>query len=148
MNIEPPVQGRADYSVVYSFFNKWEEPLRGGRVHVFFRKRFPSRLPQRVYFYIGAPVMAVVGSARITKIERVSVEQALELSDKGCIPKAELTRYLGDRDSVGAIHMDDFSFFKNPVSADALASSIVFSPPQNFQNLSNDDEEVLMELSR
>lgn len=143
-----PNQERRGHSVVYSFFNKWDEPLRSGKVHVFFRKRFPSKPPHRVYFYIGAPIMAVVGSARITKIERVSAREALSLAHRGCIPESELAKYLADRDSVGAIHMDSFEFFNHPVSANDISSRMVFSPPQNFQNLSAEDEAMLKEMGR
>ena len=148
MSKENLTQERRGHSVVYSFFNKWEAPLRSGKVHVFFRKRYPSKMPQRVYFYIGAPLMAVVGSARITKIERVTAGQALSLAHRGCIPETELAKYLADRESVGAIHMDNFEFFNHPVSADDISSRMVFSPPQNFQNLSAEDEEMLMEMGR
>lgn len=144
-NLTQEPRGR---SVVYSFFNKWEAPLKSGKVHLFFRKRFPSKLPDRVYFYIGAPVMSVVGSAKVTKIERVSASQALSLAPRGCIPEAELAKYLADRDSVGAIYMDCFEFFNRPVSADDISSRMVFSPPQNFQNLSAEDEKMLVEMGR
>ncbi|MBB4642746.1 hypothetical protein [Rhizorhapis suberifaciens] len=148
MSEENVAQKQRGHSVVYSFFNKWEAPLRSGKVHVFFRKRFPSKSPVRVYFYIGAPVMAVVGSAKISKIERVSADQALSLAPRGCISEDELAKYLADRDSVGAIHMEDFIFFDKPVQADEISSRMVFSPPQNFQNISAEDEEMLMEMGR
>lgn len=148
MSEESYNQERRGHSVVFSFFNKWEEPLRSGKVNVFFRKRFPSKLPNRVYFYIGAPIMAVVGSAKITKIERVSASQALSLAPQGCIPEIELAKYLAGRDSVGAIHMDNFEFFNHPVGADDISSRMVFSPPQNFQNISAEDEAMLMEMGR
>lgn len=135
-------------SVIYSFFSKWEEPLRQGRVKVFFRKRLPSRPPKRVYFYIGAPVMAIIGSAKVSKIERISAKQALSLADRGCISDLELKKYLGDRDSVGAIHMQNFEFFDRPVSVADISREMVFSPPQNFQNIDADDEAVLRELAR
>lgn len=130
-------------SVIYSFFDKWEQPLRAGKVGVFFRKRFPSKKPKNVYFYIGAPVMAVIGRAAVTKIERLSKKDALSLADQGSISRDELDRYIGDRNSVGAIHIDDFEFFAHPVSASAISSVIVFSPPQNFQKISEEEEAVI-----
>lgn len=144
-NLTPEPRGHA---VVYSFFNKWEAPLRSGSVHVFFRNRFPSKLPRRVYFYIGAPVMAVVGRAKLKKIERVSASQALGLAPQGCISETELAKYMADRDTVGVIHMEGFEFFDHPVSAADISTRIAFSPPQNFQNLSAEDEEMLMEMGR
>ncbi len=142
------IQEPRGHSVVYSFFNRWEEPLRSEKVRVFFRKRFPSKLPDRVYFYIGAPVKSVIGSARVSEIKRLSAKDALDLSSLGCIPKTELANYLGDRESVGAIYLDEFDFFPRPVELVEIENVMSFSPPQNFQNLDADEERMLRELAR
>ncbi|TIX93551.1 hypothetical protein [Rhizobium sp. P44RR-XXIV] len=141
-------QERRAHSVVYSFFSRWEEPLRSENVRVFFRKRFPSKLPNRVYFYIGAPVKSIIGSASVSDIKRLHVQEALDLSSLGCITKAELANYLGERESVGAIYLDDFEFFPRPVGLLQIENVISFSPPQNFQNLDAEEEQMLKELAR
>jgi predicted transcriptional regulator len=131
------------HSVIFSFFEKWEAPLRSGKVSVFFRKRFPRELPNRVYFYIGAPRMAIIGSAAVKSIELISSHHALSLAERGVISQEELSRYLRGRDSVGAIHIGDFDFFPRPACLGEITRTMVFSPPQNFQKIQSGDEQIL-----
>lgn len=133
--------------VLYSFFQKWEKPLREEQVRVFFRKRFPSKTPKRVYFYIGSPAMSVIGSAKIDKIERVKKADAISLARLGSISIDELDKYIGDRETVGALHISDFQFFNNPIPIGALSAEIGLLPPQNFQKLSNEEHELIERLS-
>ena len=133
--------------VLYSFFHKWEKPLRDEQVRVFFRKRFPSTTPKRVYFYIGSPAMSVIGSAKIDKIERVKRDDAFSLASLGSISIDELNKYLGDRETVGALHISDFRFFDSPIPIGILSAEIGLLPPQNFQKFSDEERELIESLS-
>ena len=134
-------------SVVYSFFQKWEGPIRSGEVQIFFRKRFPSQKPERVYFYIGSPTSSLIGSAAVEKIEQISKKDALSRAEQGCISRAELDRYIGDREAVGAIFLADLRLFKQPVLLSDVQERIGLLPPQNFQKLSNSECSVIEELA-
>lgn len=133
--------------VLYSFFHKWEKPLRDGLIRVFFRKRFPSKTPRRVYFYIGSPAMSVIGSAKIEKIETLTKHSAQLLASHGHISIEELNKYIGSRDSVGAIHISDFQFFSSPIHINKLTNEIGLLPPQNFQKLSFEERELIERIS-
>jgi predicted transcriptional regulator len=134
-------------SVVYSFFQKWEQPIRSGKVRLFFRKRFPSQKPARVYFYIGSPIASVIGSAAVEKMERLSQKDALSLAEQGCISRDELASYIGERESVGAIYLMDFRLFKKPVALIRLQEKIGLLPPQNFQKLSEAALSVIEDMA-
>lgn len=137
---------RSGESVVYSFFQKWENPLRAGRVRLFFRKRCPVQKPARVYFYVGTPLKALIGSAAVSRIDRVSREEALLLTEKGCISPEELLRYIAHNSSVGVIWIEDFQFFDESIPASTLLAEIGLSPPQNFQKISAEDEAAIRKL--
>ncbi|MGO9772270.1 MAG: hypothetical protein ACLPSW_22515 [Roseiarcus sp.] len=134
-------------SVVYSFFQKWERPIRSGEVQIFFRKRFPSQKPERVYFYIGSPTSALIGSAAVEKLENIEKKDALFRAEQGCISRDELDRYIGDRETVGAFYLVDFRLFKHPVSLKRIHEKIGLLPPQNFQKLSKSECSVIEELA-
>lgn len=136
----------SNHSVVYSFFHKWEVPLRAGRVHLFFRKRYPIQKPSRVYFYVGSPLMAIIGSASVVGVARLPKDEALLLADDGCISVRELSNYIGDSQAVGVIRIDDFEFFENPIPAYKVAAEIGLSPPQNFQKISAEEEAAIRGL--
>lgn len=134
-------------SVVYSFFYKWEAPLRAGRVRLFFRKRCPAEMPSRVYFYIGSPLKALVGSAAVSQIDRVSKDDALLLAGDGCITSDELSEYIGHSNAVGVLWIEDFHFFAHPIPAAKMMAEIGLSPPQNFQKISAEDEAAIRKLT-
>ncbi|WP_143738536.1 hypothetical protein [Erythrobacter colymbi] len=136
----------ANKSVVYSFFSKWESLLRSGKVKLFFRKRCPAHLPPRVYFYIGSPKKQLIGSAAVTRIDRISKDDALSLAHHGCISGDELSDYIGMSKSVAALWIDDLDFFRHPLSANQIMDEIGLSPPQNFQKISTESEILIRKL--
>lgn len=136
----------ANKSVVFSFFYKWEVLLRSGDVKLFFRKRCPSQLPPRVYFYIGSPLKQLIGSAAVKRIDRLSKIDALSVANYGRISIDELSEYIGQSSSVGALWIDDLDFFERPISADQMMHEIGLSPPQNFQKISSQSESLIRKL--
>lgn len=142
-NIQASDRQRLGDSVVYSFFQKWEQPIRSGKVRIFFRKRIPSQRPWRVYFYVGSPKAEIIGSAAVDKLEELSKKEALLLIDQGCISYEELDKYIGDRKTVGAIYISEFRFFSEPVSLSKIRTKISLSPPQNFQKLSESEQSII-----
>lgn len=133
-------------SVVYSFFSKWEALLRSGKVKLFFRKRCPAHLPPRVYFYIGSPKKQLIGSAAVTRIDRISKDDALSLAHHACISCDELSEYIGMSKSVAALWIDDLDFFHHPLSANQIMYEIGLFPPQNFQKISTESEILIRKL--
>lgn len=131
-------------SVVYSFEGRWEDALRKGGVRVFFRKRRPTKLPRRVFFYVGVPVKAIIGYAEVESISSTSLSEAVAIRNLGEISENELTKYIGQRGSVNAIRISSPIIFAKPICLSALKEQFSFNPPQSFSILGDDFEAALI----
>ena len=128
-------RNKADISetVVFSFEDRWKQPILGNEVNVFFRKRVPtSSVPRQVLFYISSPTSSIVGFARILSIAKVTKAVAVEHRLAGAISELELTRYMSNRDDIHMITMADQHIFGHQVPLAKLLSLGIFHPPQNF----------------
>lgn len=130
--------------VIYSFDGRWEEPLRRGDVRVFFRKRRPVRMPSRVFIYLGVPVKAIIGSAKVESISAVTLDEAIAIRRDGAITENELIKYIGDKGSVHAIRIDEIKIFTKAFSLDELNRDFNFNPPQSFSIMSAEIEGALL----
>lgn len=119
-------------SVIYSFQGRWESLLRRGKIGVFFRKRRPVSLPQKVFIYVGVPLKAVIGFAIVKSISEVSLAQANTMANEGGISEQELFNYIGNNGIVHAIKIHDMVIFKEPIGLSYLKNEFGFSPPQSF----------------
>ena len=134
-------------AVIYSFKSRWESDLRSKDLGVFFRKKAPKNIPSTVLFYVGNPIGAVIGMARVTKIEKVDISQAIDLAELGKIKIEELQTYLGDKKYLNAIFISEHVLFKKAVGSRGLRSIFNFFPPQNFNQISNDIKDEIVRLS-
>lgn len=132
-------------TVVYSFGGRWEEPLLNKEISVFFRKRRPVVLPDKVFFYIGSPVKKIVGFSKVISIEPISFAGAKQYMKAGKISENELIDYIGKNGHVHAIHIQDIEIFKNPIDLDSLRDEFDFNPPQSFSKVSANFERWLVE---
>lgn len=135
-------------SVVYSFEGRWEEALRKGQVRVFFRKRRPTKLPQRVFFYVGAPVKSIIGFADVEGINCTSLSEAIEIRGHGAITENELIKYIGQGGQVNAIRVSIPTIFAKAVDLSELKEHYSFNPPQSFSILDDSFEAALMGISK
>lgn len=139
---------RENPSVIYSFDGRWEEPLRRGEVCVFFRKRRPVRIPSRVFIYLGVPVKAIIGYAKVKSINAVTLKEAIAERSDGSITESELINYIGDRETVHAIRIDHFKIFTRSFRLDELTRDFNFNPPQSFSIASAEIESALLGPSK
>lgn len=138
----------ATKSIVVSFAAKWQEPLTHNDVTVVFRKRGPANFtPDFLYFYVGAPVSAVIGRAKITEFERLATDEAVRLADEGHINEKELRAYATGYDALVVFHLGRLQLAKTELSYSTLASSFGFSPPQSFFVLSKEGKSQLNKLA-
>lgn len=135
---------KKNLSVVYSFEGRWEEALRKGEVRVFFRKRSPTKLPSRVFLYVGVPVKAIVGFAEVESISSTSLSEAVAIRKAGAITENELIRYIGQSGQVSAIRISAPTLFRKPLSLSDLKERFSFNPPQSFSIVDDDFEAALM----
>lgn len=134
-------------SVVYSFEGRWEEALRKGQVRVFFRKRRPTKLPRRVFFYVGVPVKAIIGFAEVEGISCTSLSEAIAIRSLGAITENELVKYMGQGGQVNAIRVSIPAIFTKPLDLFELKERYSFNPPQSFSILDDVFEAALMGMS-
>lgn len=136
-------------SVMFSFRSQWLNPLMSNQISVFFRNKPSSnKQPKYVYFYLGSPIMSVIGYARIKDIRLVTKEEAIAISDIGKISQEALEKYIGSRTNTGAIFIERPYFFNSPITLRSLQSSGVFHPPQNFFFLSQWGKEEIERLGQ
>ena len=131
-------------SVVYSFEGRWEEPIRHGKVRVFFRKRRPVKSPKRIFLYLGVPVKKIIGFADVQKIEPVRLDEAISARARGAITENELIKYIGENGTVHAIYIEKPTMFSQPFELSELNDQFGFSPPQSFSNVDEDFEKQLL----
>lgn len=135
-------------SVIFSFKEKWLEPLKNGQVKVFFRKRTPRAKPRRVYFYVGSPISAIIGWAEVLELQRLVVQDALDMTSDGAIARDELERYLNGSPSVGVLRLGVPVLFSEPLTVSAVRRLFNFHPPQNFFQISGDEAYKMDELAK
>lgn len=134
--------------VIYSFKYKWAKPLADGDVEVFFRKRAPSRTPQRILLYVGSPISSIIGYANVNSMQKVTTKEALELSEKGSIDKSELKKYLEGSADVTAIWISPPVIYARPLSIQDVREVVNFHPPQNFMQIDPEFALQLDEISK
>ena len=132
------INKRQNQSAVYSFKSKWLEPLKNGKVRVFFRKRVPRETPKRVYFYVGAPISKVIGWADVLGLQRVASHDALGMINDGAIDRSELSFYLEGSQTVGVFRLGTPQLFARPLSVSDVRHIFNFHSPQNFVQISED----------
>ncbi|TBD87038.1 hypothetical protein [Rhizobium ruizarguesonis] len=132
-------------SVIYSFEGRWEDLLRRGEIGVFFRKRRPIKLPDKVFFYIGVPIKAIIGFARVESINEVSLDEAILLRIEGAITENELIKYIGQGGKVHAIRIGKLVLFDKVRALADLNTEFGFNPPQSFSIVDASFENVLLE---
>jgi predicted transcriptional regulator len=124
-------------SIVLAFDPKWRDPLLNREVEIVFRKRGPSRTQLGfLYAYIGTPICAIVGRAKVIKYQKMPVSEAINLAGKGRIDPAELLRYAHRRTELGVFRLGKFEPFNPPLGLKQLALEFGFAAPQNFFFLS------------
>ena len=131
-------KGDKNRSVVYSFGGRWEDALRANKVKIFFRKRRPVITPDRVFFYVGVPVKAIIGFAEVKSIVSVDLVSAKKMKNEAAITDKELSEYVGNGTSVYAISVDNLRIFPRALSLEFLSDRAGFNPPQSFSKLTDD----------
>ena len=134
-------------SVVFAFADKWKDPLVAGEVKVFFRKRGPTKAPKYVYAYVSLPTSSIIGRARVLSLEKLSVGEALLLSEKGKISREELGGYARGSYELCVIRIGSFQQAKTPIGLAQLKTDFACLPPQNFFFLSKKGKAALDEIA-
>jgi predicted transcriptional regulator len=129
-------------SIILSFDSKWDAALRNSMVSVVFRKTGPTRfLPTYMYIYLNAPISAIIGGFPITRIENLSVEDAVKAASAGGLTENEIRAYaataFGKSYSVlVAYYVGRLQLATSPITQQYLKSKYGFWPSPSFIPLS------------
>lgn len=134
-------------SIMVSIRPRHVEAIAEGRKTVELRRRFPN-IGGRLVIYATLPVGAVVGVARIARIDRAYVGDIWNRYQAEIgIEQAEFQRYFGETHRGVAIRLGDYLPLFRPVTLTALRSIWPgFQPPQAFRFWSPQDLDRLIEM--
>ena len=112
------------------------EILNGNKV-IELRKRIGRGfLPEtKIYLYASSPVKALVGTANLKKIEKLTLQKArheqFDIFNKACIGREDFDEYFKCSEFCYFLHVDHVKTSEFPVSLLSLGELGV-TPPQSF----------------
>lgn len=111
------------------------------------RRRVGAREGAQVVLYASSPVMAVVGTARVERVETIPLEQAWNTySGSMGITRAEFDEYLDGSQIACLLVLSEPSALDDPVSLGDLRRSQTFQPPQSYRYVAPSDPMPIREL--
>jgi len=137
---------KAEHSgaIVVSFDSRWLRPIQDARVRAVLRKRVPTSADAKwMYLYVNSPVAAIVARARITRIEKVTSDDASEHVAELVLTVGDIDKYIGDADTVGMYVLNDIAIAEKPLTISEMGKELVFYPPQSFLFLSDAGKGVI-----
>jgi predicted transcriptional regulator len=113
------------------------------------RRPVNASLGCSVILYSSSPVMAVVGTARLSRIEVVTASTAWrKYSSVLGLTRAELMGYVQGVDKAFLLHLERVNTLNEPISLRHLRAEGQFRPPQSFRYIAETDPVNLRELVR
>jgi predicted transcriptional regulator len=135
-------------AIVVSFAPGWHQAIIDRTFTAVIRKRVPRELsPKWLYFHVNAPVSAIVAKAEISSLVRVSLQEAVGLRDQLALTEAEITDYFGGYKEVGCYKLGAITFPARPVTTTDLREKLLYTPPQNYVNLSRAAKAIVDRLA-
>jgi len=130
---EEPFKPQRD--VVLSIKPVYSEKILEGRKTVELRRRFPVSAPDGTlaYIYSTSPVKAIVGTAEIKKVLKLSVEDIWNrFESHASIERDNFDQYFEGLDFGYALVFDQVRALSRPWPLDELRERFSFEPPQSF----------------
>ena len=121
--------------VVLSIKPVYSEKILSGRKTVELRRRFPLANPigALAYIYSTSPVKAIVGSASISNVRKLPLEEIWsEFQSTAFIERDQFEKYFDKRDHGFALVLDHVRAFQRPFPLSELRERFGFEPPQSF----------------
>lgn len=131
-------------SVLVPFEAKWQRQLAENCIRGVLRKRVPKeRSYEWIYIYMNAPISAVCFRGRLEHVVDITKESAFEKASAICLSEHEITRYFGNRESVGYYAIQQIEVAQTPVTLAQLSRLLHLHPPQGFLILSSVAKSVI-----
>ncbi len=136
-------------AILLTFDSKWRAPLVTGNIRVVFRKMGPKAfVPDLMYAYVASPDSAIVARMPITSCTAMSLKDAVQLADEGCISPEELIQYAHTWQELIVMHVGAVAVAMEPISYDYLAKEYNYWPSSTFIPLSGNGKKVLDKLGQ
>ncbi|MER8088458.1 ASCH domain-containing protein [Streptomyces sp. NPDC094048] len=104
------------------------------------RQRVSAPPGTPVLLYATAPMMAIVGMARIASVQVASPREVWSASRTSAgISRREYDEYMSGATQASGLSIEEPITFEEPVSLAALRASGTFHPPQSYRYLTNED---------
>lgn len=134
----------ASSSILVPFDQKWEKPMQGHQIKVFFRKRGPRAFtPDYVFVYIAAPASKLIGRAEVESFSFMRLDKAAKLAIDGGLTETELRYYASSYSELAVFQLKRFERAESPITFADMASAYNFHPPQSFVRLSESGKSQL-----
>lgn len=98
------------------------------------RQRVAAQVGAAVLLYASAPVMAIVGTARVEAVDVNNREEIWRLyKNRMFLSRREFEHYLHDIEEASAIVLDNAQIFSEPITLRQLRDGQKFHPPQSYR---------------
>ena len=124
--------------VLFSIRPFYADKILAGQKTVELRRRFPEAgmSGSIAMIYCTSPVKAVVGSAQIKGVQRLSLAKLWSSHGRAaCIAKDDFNEYFAGQDHGFAIILDGAKPLKSSLSASDLEAEFGIIPPQSYRYL-------------
>jgi predicted transcriptional regulator len=112
------------------------------------RRRIGTHEGASVVLYASSPVMAVVGTARIERVETIPLEEAWSRYGHSMgISRSEFDEYLDGSQIACLLVLSDPSALIEPVPLGELRRGQHFQPPQSYRFVAQSDPRTIRELA-
>lgn len=132
--------------IVLSIKPLYSEKIIKGIKTIELRRRFPLSTSRgtTIYIYSTSPVMALIGSAEIDNVERLTVTDLWKIHGKSAsIRKIDFDNYFNGRDEGFALKITKPRKFMRPFCLRDLKERFGFKAPQSFVYVKPDLQKVL-----
>jgi predicted transcriptional regulator len=121
--------------------------LEGRKTAELRRQRVGAPPGTRIILYSSAPVMAVVGTARIAEVHTLSPAIAWRrFRSRLALTRAEFDQYLEGCTTACVVDVEHVQRLDSPLPLGQLHNATRFRPPQSYRYLTPGDPQPLQEL--
>jgi len=138
-------------SIIVCFDSRWEKYLKTKVISVVFRKQAPRGFrPDWLYAYAAKPISAVIAKMSVHSLERLPIEEAVDLAEDGLLTEAELREYAAPPfaatwSELFVYRVGHIQVAVTPVTLAAMRDAWNYWPSPSFTPLSDEAKEMIDE---
>lgn len=121
--------------------------LEGTKTTELRRRPINAEPGSRVILYASAPTMAIVGTARLKKVEATEPDDAWDrFHDRLALAESEFYGYLDGSHCAYLLHLTRINCLDRPLELKELRRDGGFQPPQSFRYIAPTDPQPIQDL--